>query len=146
MLPVTGCDPGTEAAPNSGAWVADKLAGWGGAAAPAVTVLGGSETATLPSPAAGATRPGMAAWPTVTDTAAGSTFAGEATGGGAALVPPGVAVALPSSCPLLTKPVTPCSPSGPSYWCALTDRFGSESPPIVSSTPPEYLVTTSTWP
>ena len=51
-----------------------------------------------------------------------------------------------SRTPLFTNPVTPWSASGPSYWCALTDMFGSESPPMVYNTPPAYLVTTSTCP
>ena len=38
-----------------------------------------------------------------------------------------------SSWPLLTKPVTPCAASEPVNVCALTDRFGAESPPIVRS-------------
>jgi hypothetical protein len=33
--------------------------------------------------------------------------------------------------PLLTNPATPCAASGPLYWWALTEKFGSESPPIV---------------
>ena len=48
--------------------------------------------------------------------------------------------------PLLTKPATPSLASGPLYSCALTEKFGSESPPIVCSTPSAYSVTTSTWP
>ena len=48
--------------------------------------------------------------------------------------------------PLSTKPATPWSCSGSAYSCALTERLGSESPPIVCSTPPWYLVTTSTCP
>ena len=40
-----------------------------------------------------------------------------------------------SSWPLLTKPVTPCAASEPVNVCALTDRFGAESPPIVRSAP-----------
>jgi hypothetical protein len=51
-----------------------------------------------------------------------------------------------SRTPLFTNPVTPCAASGLSYWCALTDRFGIESPPMVDKTPPAYLVTTSTCP
>jgi hypothetical protein len=47
---------------------------------------------------------------------------------------------------LFTKPATPCAASGPLYWWALTEKFGSESPPMVYSMPPAYFVTTSTWP
>ena len=36
-----------------------------------------------------------------------------------------------SNSPLLTKPVTPWAPSGPAKVCALTERLGLESPPIV---------------
>ena len=36
-----------------------------------------------------------------------------------------------SNSPLLTKPVTPWAPSGPVMVCALTERLGLESPPIV---------------
>ena len=52
----------------------------------------------------------------------------------------------PGSEPLLTKPTTPAADSGPGYSWALTEKFGSESPPMVCSTPPLYLVTTSTCP
>jgi hypothetical protein len=37
--------------------------------------------------------------------------------------------------PLLTKPCTPFSPSDPEYSCVLTEKLGSESPPMVDSTP-----------
>ena len=37
--------------------------------------------------------------------------------------------------PLSTNPATPWSASGAGKECALTEKFGSESPPIVSSTP-----------
>jgi hypothetical protein len=37
--------------------------------------------------------------------------------------------------PLLTKPCTPFSLSDPEYSCVLTEKLGSESPPIVDSTP-----------
>ncbi len=46
--------------------------------------------------------------------------------------------------PLSTKPSTPFELSEPEYSCALTEKFGRESPPMVDSTPPEYPVTTST--
>jgi hypothetical protein len=39
--------------------------------------------------------------------------------------------------PLSTKPCTPSALREPEYSCALTDKLGSESPPIVDSTPPE---------
>ena len=62
---------------------------------------------------------------------------------GLAAVPAG----LPGlSDPLLTNPATPSLASGTGYWCALTEKFGSESPPIVCSTPCAYSVTTSTCP
>ena len=48
--------------------------------------------------------------------------------------------------PLLTNPATPWPASGSAYWCAFTEKFGSESPPIVCSTPCAYSVTTSTCP
>jgi hypothetical protein len=37
--------------------------------------------------------------------------------------------------PLSTKPCTPSALSEPEYSCALTEKLGSESPPIVDSTP-----------
>ena len=49
-----------------------------------------------------------------------------------------------SSSPLLTNPATPFPLSEPLYWWALTEKFGSESPPMVCRTPSEYPVTTST--
>ena len=39
--------------------------------------------------------------------------------------------------PLLTKPCTPSELSEREYSCALTEKLGSESPPMVESTPPE---------
>ena len=39
--------------------------------------------------------------------------------------------------PLSTKPCTPSELSEPEYSCALTEKLGSESPPIVDSTPEE---------
>jgi hypothetical protein len=39
--------------------------------------------------------------------------------------------------PLLTKPFTPCAASEPVNVCALTERFGAESPPIVRRAPDE---------
>ena len=51
---------------------------------------------------------------------------------GAAAVPAGSAEL---SDPLFTNPTTPSPDSGSGYWCALTEKFGSESPPIVCSTP-----------
>ena len=48
--------------------------------------------------------------------------------------------------PLLTNPTTPWAASGAAYSCALTEKLGSESPPIVYRTPCAYSVTTSTWP
>src|SRR5437899_213369 len=64
-----------------------------------------------------------------------------------AAVPPGSTLsATAGSAPLLTKPTTPWPASGPGYSWALTEKLGTESPPIVDSTPPAYLVTTSTWP
>jgi hypothetical protein len=52
-------------------------------------------------------------------------------------VPPGAGLVAPSNSPLLTKPATPWAPSGPVNVCALTERLGLESPPIVLSAPPE---------
>src|SRR6185437_5552871 len=51
---------------------------------------------------------------------------------------------LAAGAPLLTNPITPWAGSGPLNSCALTEKFGSESPPMVSSTPGAYFVTTST--
>ena len=42
-----------------------------------------------------------------------------------------------SNWPLLTKPFTPCAASEPVNVCALTERFGAESPPIVRRAPGE---------
>src|ERR1700761_8062992 len=55
---------------------------------------------------------------------------------------PGVGVRFPLS----TNPTTPWLASGALDECAFTVRSGSESAPIVSSTPSAYLVTTSMWP
>src|SRR5262249_2202415 len=64
--------------------------------------------------------------------------------------PPPVCAAPPGACdmptPFSPKPAAPWPCRGRAYSCALTDRLGSESPPIVCSTPPWYLVTTSTCP
>ena len=59
-----------------------------------------------------------------------------------------LAAGVPSrpSDPLLTNPTTPWPASGSAYWCALTEKLGSESPPIVRSTPCANSVTTSTCP
>src|SRR6266700_3610508 len=46
-------------------------------------------------------------------------------------LPPAAWLTALSSSPLLTKPVTPWPASGPVNVCALTERFGLESPPIV---------------
>ena len=51
-----------------------------------------------------------------------------------------------TSSPLLTNPSTPWAVSGAGNLCALTVRFGSESPPTVYRAAPVYLVTTSTCP
>ncbi len=50
-------------------------------------------------------------------------------------VPVGLGELAGLSAPLLTNPATPSLASGSAYWCALTEKFGSESPPIVCSTP-----------
>jgi hypothetical protein len=63
-----------------------------------------------------------------------------------ALVTPGSAAADGGSEPLLTKPITPWLASGAGNSWALTERFGAELPPIVRSSPPSSLVTTSMWP
>jgi hypothetical protein len=47
------------------------------------------------------------------------------------------AVAAAGRSPLLTKPCTPSELSEREYSCALTEKLGSESPPMVESTPPE---------
>jgi hypothetical protein len=47
------------------------------------------------------------------------------------------AVATVGRSPLLTKPCTPSELSEREYSCALTEKLGSESPPMVESTPPE---------
>ena len=97
------------------------------------------------------TVPGIAACPWVA-----TPCAGEACEPGTLAVPPAswlsvladwlaVLSALTTS-PLLMKPTTPSVASEPLYWWALTEKLGSESPPIVSSVPWAYFVTTSTWP
>jgi hypothetical protein len=48
--------------------------------------------------------------------------------------------------PLFTNPTTPWLASGPGYSWALTEKLGTESPPMVDRAPSAYLVTTSTWP
>src|SRR5262249_4630655 len=63
-----------------------------------------------------------------------------------ALLPGTTLSATVGSEPLLTNPCTACPASGPGYSCELTEKLGRESPPMVDRTPPEYLVTTSTWP
>src|SRR5947209_4699578 len=56
-------------------------------------------------------------------------------------VPPGSTLSTTAGgAPLLTKPTTPWPASGPGYSWALTEKLGTESPPIVDSTPPAYLV------
>jgi hypothetical protein len=47
------------------------------------------------------------------------------------------AVAAAGRSPLLTKPCTPSELSEREYSCALTEKLGSESPPMVDNTPPE---------
>ena len=70
----------------------------------------------------------------------------ERAGAGADVPEPGdagageLAVAQPLAAgrfPLLTNPATPWAASGPGYSWALTEKFGSESPPTVDRTPPE---------
>ena len=75
------------------------------------------------------------------------TGAGVPAAAGVLAVEPATAeLAAEGRFPLLMNPATPCAASGPGYSCALTEKFGSESPPTVDRTPSEYFVTTSTWP
>src|SRR5215467_14040018 len=50
---------------------------------------------------------------------------------GAPVLPATALAATAGSAPLLTKPRTPWPASGPGYSCALTEKLGRESPPMV---------------